>query len=320
MISRRLRRLSRDCNRLLVLGSVLGQSLESTSSRTWPRFRGGTSRRSRRGNLRTRHPRGRDQPAEAAIRAHPDPRHALRRRDAGASCAVSSPRGRRARGAAGRRTGAALAELASHALAASEFEKGLEYARRAAAELSAFSRTKRRRVSTRWPSRQRISRSVKTRRSTVSSSFRSARRRVAPEIASQPEPAFVEASELARRLGLSHLLGAQPLGMGEESFGLAPVRTPVSPYARGSTCCAWRRGLGPTGAASGSTVGRCASRRPLRARRDTLSRDAIETARRLGRPTRWRTRWPGVCPAIVAPDAVDGGTLRDRRGSSAASQ
>ena len=308
VISRRLRRLSPDCNRLLVLGSVLGREfgvdvvahmaslseeelLDVLDEAIFERVIREVATSPPR--LRFAHILIRDTLYDGVTLARRVRFHRL------AVAALEALQGEE--------PGPHLAELAS---SRSGCERVRERARVRAPRRRPSSRPSRVRRGNasrmRWPSRQRISRSAKTRRYAANSSFRSARRRVAPEIASQPEPPSSRHPSSPAGLGGLICSRAQPLGMGEESFwARAGEDSRLVPMLEEALAALGDEDLDLRARLLARLSGGALRDDPSRARRDALSRDAIEIARRLGRPTTLAYALAGRGAAIIAPDTVE---------------
>jgi hypothetical protein len=307
VISRRLRRLSPDCNRLLVLGSVLGREfgvdvvahmaslseeelLDVLDEAIFERVIREVATSPPR--LRFAHILIRDTLYDGVTLVRRVRFHRL------AVAALEALQGEE--------PGPHLAELASHALAASEFEKGLEYARRAgdrALGLLAYEEATRL-YEMALEAAHLSKREDETIRCELLLSLGEAESRAGDSESARA--AFVEASELARRLGLSHLLARAAAGYGGRIvWARAGEDSRLVPMLEEALAALGDEDLDLRARLLARLSGGALRDDPSRARRDALSRDAIEIARRLGRPATLAYALAGRGAAIIAPDTVE---------------
>jgi tetratricopeptide (TPR) repeat protein len=305
VIARRLTHLSEDCNRVLVLASVLGREFalpplarlsgvsedevlerleEAMDARVISEVSGAPS------HLRFAHVLTRDTLYEALTTAR---RVRLHRLVAGALEAVY-----------GNERGQHLAELAHHAIAGSDFKKGLSYARRAgdgALALLAHEEAARLyemaldALDLTRPSDQRT-------RCELLLSLGEAQIRAG--YSSPAKNAFREAAGIARDLGLPHALARAAIGYGGRVvWARAGADVRLVPLLQ--------EGLGALANEDvelrATLLARLAGAlrdEHSRERRDRLSREAVELARSTGNPIALAYALDGRAAAIFAPDTV----------------
>jgi DNA-binding SARP family transcriptional activator len=305
VIARRFTHLSEECNRVLVLASVLGREFalaalahvsavsqddllepldEAMAARVVSDVLGGP------GRLRFAHVLMRDTLYEGIttarrVRLH---RQALRALEA----------------LYGDEPGPHLAELAHHAVAGNEFDKGLRYAQRAgdrAVATLAYEEAARQ-YETALKALDLVRRSDELTRCELLLSLGEAEIRAGNSSAAKK--AFFDSADIARRLGLPRQLARAAGGYAREDMYLrAGDDDRLVPLLE--------EGLAMLGEEEVELRTRLLARlagalrdEPSRDRRDTLSREAVELARRTGNPAALAYALDGRCAAIVAPDTV----------------
>jgi DNA-binding SARP family transcriptional activator len=306
VIARRLRRLSEECNRILVLASTLGREfrldalshmaaipeddlvaiLEEALAERVVSEMPGSPPRLRFAHILIRDTLYDDVTLVRRVRLH---RLAVR--------ALESLHGTG--------PGPHLAELALHALAASDFESGGEYARRAgdrALGLLAYEEAAR--LYGMALDALDLSEGEDARRGELLLALGEAEGRAGNS--ESAKEAFLEAAALARRLGLSHLLARAAAGYGGR---IVWARAGGDPRLVELL----EEGLAALGDEDLDLRARLLARLaggPLRdeisrGRRDALSAEAVAIARRLARPATLAYALAGRGAAIVAPDSVE---------------
>jgi DNA-binding SARP family transcriptional activator len=304
VIVRRLTFLSEECNRVLVLASVLGREFEiallarvsgvsqdelletldeAMAARVISDVPGG------RGRLRFAHVITRDTLYEGLTIARRVQLHRLVARTL--------------EEVYGGEPGQHLAELAHHAIAGSDFSKGLSYAHRAgdrALALLAYEEAARL-YETALDALDAASDRDETRCELLLSLGEA---RIRAGASSPAKDAFREAAEIARRLGLPYALARAALGYGGRIvWARAGSDNRLVPLLEeGLTALADK-----DPALRAKLLARLAGALRddhSRERRDTLSREAVELARRTGDPTALAHALDGRAAAILAPDTV----------------
>jgi eukaryotic-like serine/threonine-protein kinase len=305
VIARRLTHLSGECNRVLVLASVLGREFElaalarlcgvsvdalletldeAMAARVVSDLPGGPRR------LRFAHIVIRDTLYEGLTAAR---RVRLHRQAVEALEALY-----------GEEAGPHLAELSHHSIAGSDFDRGLRYARCAgdrALALLAYEEASRL-YETALRALDLAGGPDESVRCELLLSVGEAEARAGNTPAAKK--AFLDASGIARRLGLSRHLARAAVGYGGRLVlgraGDDDRLVPLLEAARGA--------LGDQdGALQARLLARLAGAlrdEPSRDRRDRLSGEAVELARRTGNPTDLAYTLEGRIAAVVAPDTV----------------
>jgi hypothetical protein len=306
VIARRLAHLSAECNGLLVLASVLGREFaldalarmgdvseedvldaldEAMAARVIsdvPGFRG---------RLRFAHVLIRDTLYEELTTARRVRLHRL------AVEALEALYGEEA--------GPHLAEFAYHAVAGSEFDKGVQYARRAgdrALELLAYEEAARL-YETSLEALDLSSSANEVLRCELLLALGEAEIRAGDSRAAKK--AFLAAAGLARRLGLARELARAAAGYGGRSMysraGADPLLVPLL-----------EEGLAALPDDDVELRARLLARlagalrdEPSRDRRSALSKEAVELARRAGDPSALAYALDGRAAAIIAPDTIE---------------
>jgi DNA-binding SARP family transcriptional activator/tetratricopeptide (TPR) repeat protein len=305
VISRRLRHLSEECNRLLVLASVLGREFrldalarlggvsdelldtldEAMAARVVSDLPGAS------GHLRFAHVLIRDTLYEGLTAARRVRLHRL-------AVEALEP-------LYGQEPGPFLAELAHHSIAGSDFDRGLGYARRAgdrALALLAYEEAARLyamaldALALSQPDDERTQCELLL--SLGEAEIRAGNSPVA-------KATFLDAAGIARRLGLARELARAAAGYGGRIiFERAGSDDRLVPLLE--------EGLAALGDEEAELRVRLLARlagalrdEPSRDRRDMLSREAVELARRTGNPAALAYALDGRLAAIVAPDVVD---------------
>ena len=304
-IARRLAHLSDECNRVLLLASVLGREFalaaiarvsglsedelldrldEAMAARVVSDVPGSP------GRLRFAHVLIRDTLYESVTSAR---RAQLHRQAAAALEALY-----------GDEPGPQLAELAHHAMAGSDFERGRRYAERAgdrALELFAFEEAARLyRMALQALASAERSDEAACGRLLISLGEAEARAGNTPAA----RDAFLDAARIARRLGLARELARAAWGYGGRIvFARAGGDDRLVPLLED--------GLAALGDDDAELRARLLARlagalrdEPARERRDALSREAIELARRTRNPAALAYALDGRAAAIVGPDTV----------------
>jgi DNA-binding SARP family transcriptional activator len=306
VIARRLAHLSEECNGFLLLGSVLGREFaldglarlggvpvedaldaldEAMAARVVADAPGAA------GRLRFTHVLIRDTLYEGLTTAH---RVRLHRQAVGAL-----------EGLYGDDAGRHLAELAHHAIAANAFDKGLDYARRAgdrALTLLAYEEAARF-YETALSMLDHVRPSDERARCELMLSLGEAEARAGNMAAAKQ--AFVDAADLARRQGLARELAVAAAGYGGRlAFGRAGDDERLVPLLE--------EALTAVGDADVELQARLLARlagalrdEASRDRRDSLSSEAVNVARRSGNLSALAFALDGRAGAIVAPDTVD---------------
>jgi len=305
VIARRFTHLSEECNRVLVLASVLGREFalaalarvravseddlletldEAMAARVVSDVLGGP------GRLRFAHALMRDTLYERITTAR---RVRLHRQALGALEALY-----------GDEPGPHLAELAYHAVAGSDFDKGLRYAQRAgdrALALLAYEEAARQ-YETALKALDLVGPSDERTHCELLLSLGEAEIRAGNSSAAKN--AFLDAADIARRLGLPRQLARAAGGYAREDMYLrAGDDDQLVPLLE--------EGLVVLGEEEVELRARLLARlagalrdEPARDRRDALSREAVELARRTGNPVALAYALDGRCAAIAAPDTV----------------
>jgi eukaryotic-like serine/threonine-protein kinase len=204
----------------------------------------------------------------------------------------------------GAEPGPHLAELAFHALAASDFVDGLDYARRAgdrALGLLAYEETAR--LYGMALDALDLSEGENARRGELLLALGEAQGRAGNS--ESAKEAFLEAAALARRVGLSHLLARAAAGYGGRI---------VRARAGGETRLVelLEEGLAALGDEDPDLRARLLARLSgalrdefSRRRRDAVSSEAVELARRIARPATLAYALAGRGAAIIGPDTLE---------------
>jgi DNA-binding SARP family transcriptional activator/Fe2+ transport system protein FeoA len=305
VIGRRLAHRSKECNRLLELGSVLGREftvaslarvggvsveavLETLDEALAARLVSEVPRTT--GRLRFAHVLIRDTLYEAQTAAR---RARLHRRALEALEELY-----------GEEPGAHLAELAHHALAGNDFDKGLRYAWRAgdrASSLLAYEEAAR--LYETALEALRLARPADERTGCeLLLSLGEAQARAGN--AGAAKKAFLEAAELARRLGLARELARAAAGYGGRlAFGRAGDDDRLVPLLEEGLAVLTEEDVELRARLLARLAGALRDQ-PSRERRDALSLEALELARRTGSTAALAHALDGRASAIVAPDTV----------------
>jgi hypothetical protein len=199
-----------------------------------------------------------------------------------------------------------LAELAFHALAASEFEKGLEYARRAgdrALALLAYEEAARL-YAMAIEAAHLSDAEDEAIRCELLLALGDAEGRAGDSESSKAT--FVEAAELARRLELSHQLARAAAGYGGRIvWARAGDDSRLVPILEEALAALGKEDFDLRARLLARLSGGALRDDPSRARRDAVSREAVELARRLARPSTLAYALAGRGAAIIAPDTVE---------------
>jgi DNA-binding SARP family transcriptional activator len=305
VIVRRLAHLSEECKRVLVLASVLGRELvpealarmsglsedelletldEAMAARVVSDVPGGP------GRLRFAHVVIRDTLYEELTTVR---RVRLHRLATEATEAVY-----------GEEAGPHLAELAHHAIAGSDFEKGLRYARHAADRalaLLAYEEAARLYVTALEALDLASAPDDETRCQLLLSlgdaQMRAGNTRAGKEI-------FVEAAGIARRLGLHRELALAAGGYAREDMYLRAGRdTRIVPLLEEGLAALSEEDVELRARLLARLAGALRDE-PTRDRRDRISREAVELARRTGNLAALAYALDGRVPVIIAPDTI----------------
>ena len=305
VITRRLGHLSAESNRALVLASVLGREFpidaaarlggmsedalletldEAMVARVVSDAPGGP------GRLRFAHVLIRDTLYDGLT---PTRRIRLHREAVGALEALY-----------GDDSGPHLSELARHSMGGSEFEKGLDYARRAgdrALALLAYEEAARL-YALALEALELVRASDERTRCELLLSLGEAELRAGNSSAAKE--IFLDAAGIARRLDLPHELARAAAGYGGQMvFGRAGSDVRLVPMLEEALAALAEDDVEPRARLLARLAGALRDEHS-RNRRDALSKDAVELARRSGNPDALAYALNGRAAAIVAPDTV----------------